>query len=113
MCELYREGVQADALRSAAGSAAILDHTGVSSSRQVPQQAGSKPQLVQELGESRSSTEGLRKSGTSGSSEGTAAKSDGHQEDVSAALLHPVQDMSRDSGFNLNPGQPSKTAEAT
>ncbi|CAL8462874.1 g2408 [Coccomyxa elongata] len=107
---MHGEGLQADdALRGAAGAAAVLDPSGVSSYRQVPQQAGNRPHLVQELGaKSGSSTEGVRSSDNYGSSRGIAAKIDGHQEEACAALLHPVQQMLRDS--SLNPGQPSEPA---
>lgn len=110
---MCREGLQADdALKGAAGAAAVLDPPGVSSCRQMPQRAGVRPQLVQELGaKSRSSNEGVRSSDICGSGRGSAAKSDGHQDDVSAALLHPVEDMLRYS--SLNPGQPSETAVYT
>ncbi|BDA48131.1 probable zinc finger HIT domain-containing protein 2 at N-terminal half [Coccomyxa sp. Obi] len=110
---MHGEGLQADdELRGSAGAAAVLHPSGVSAYRQVPQQAGIRPQLVQELGaKSWSSTEGVRSSDDCGSARGSGAKSDGHQQIVSAALLHPDEDILRDS--SLNPGQHSETVDST
>ncbi len=75
----------------------------------MPQQAGSRPELVQELGaKSGSSIEGARSTDNYGTGRWIGAIADGHQEDACAALLHPVEDMLGDS--SLNPGQPSETA---